>query len=358
MPVSLLQKLEELERRRDALTAEAAGAASSKDRRRLPGILRELGSLEKLVSRFRELRTVEERAAETRAILEKESDRELLALAREEAAHLAEQQRALEERLKDLLIADPEDERASVILEVRAGTGGEEAALFAGELFRMYQRHAERKGWKFEILETRTSDLGGLREGVAAIGGEGVFARLRFESGGHRVQRVPKTEAQGRIHTSAATVAILPEAEEVEVELREEELKIDTYCASGPGGQHVNKTASAVRITHLPTGTVVQCQDERSQHKNRARAMRILRSRLFERARAERDAARAETRRKRAGTGDRNERVRTYNFPQDRVTDKRVGLTLRGLPSILDGGLDPLLDRLVEKDREERLARL
>jgi peptide chain release factor 1 len=358
MPSSLVQKLEELERRRDALAEEAAALAGSPDRRRMVSVLRELGSLEKIVSRFAELRRVEERVAQARTLLEQETDGEMVALVKEELAGLAAQERTLGEHLKDLLTADPEDERDRVILEVRAGTGGEEASLFAAELFRMYQRYAEKKGWKFEVLEARTTDLGGFREAVAGIAGPGAFGRLRFESGGHRVQRVPKTESQGRIHTSAATVAVLPEVEDLELELRDEDLKIDTYCASGPGGQHVNKTASAVRITHLPTGTVAQCQDERSQHKNKARAMRILRSRLYDRARAERDAARAETRRTLTGTGERNERIRTYNFPQDRVTDHRIGFTMHGLPTVLDGNLEPLLGALLEKDREERLARL
>jgi peptide chain release factor 1 len=358
MPSSLVQKLEELERRRDALATEAASLSGAGDRRRIVPVLRELGALEKIVGRFRELRQVERRLAEAREIAEGEKDGELLALAREEAGELGSRARVLEEELRVLLTADPEDSRDRVILEVRAGTGGEEASLFAGELLRMYQRYAERKGWKFEVLDARGSDLGGVREAVAAIAGEGVYARLRFESGGHRVQRVPKTEGQGRIHTSAATVAVLPEVEELEVDLREEDLRIDTFCASGPGGQHVNKTASAVRITHVPTGTVVQCQDERSQHKNKARALRILRSRIYESAREQRDNARAEQRRSLAGSGERNERVRTYNFPQDRVTDHRIGFTGHGLPAVLDGSLDPVLDALVEKDREERLARL
>ncbi len=358
MPSSLVQKLEELERRRDALASEAAALAGSGDRRRMVSILRELGSLEKIVSRFAELRDVERRLADARAISEGEDDADLLALAREETAELTSRARGIEEELRDLLTADPEDARERVILEVRGGTGGEEACLFAGDLLRMYQRYAEKKGWKFELLDVRTTDLGGVREAVAALAGEGVYARLRFESGGHRVQRVPRTEGQGRIHTSAATVAVLPEVEDLEVDLKDEDLRIDTYCASGPGGQHVNKTASAVRITHLPTGTVVQCQDERSQHKNKARAMRILRSRLYERARESRDSARAERRRSLTGSGDRSERIRTYNFPQDRITDHRIGFTGHDLPSVLDGGLDPVLDALRDKDREERLSRL
>jgi peptide chain release factor 1 len=264
----------------------------------------------------------------------------------------------LTEDLADEMGADEAEAAASVIIEVRPGTGGDEAALFAQELFELYRRFAEARRLKFEVLEFQATDLGGLREAIFSVSGKDVFRLLKFESGGHRVQRVPETETQGRIHTSAATVAVLPEAEEVEVDIKEEDLRIDTMRAGGPGGQKVNKTESAIRITHVPSGLVVKCQDEKSQHKNRARAMRILKTRLYDLMRMERDRERAATRKSQIGTGDRSQRIRTYNFPQDRLTDHRLDFNLFGLERIMAGDLEPVIDALRSKEKAERLKQL
>lgn len=288
-----------------------------------------------------------------------EVDAEMRELAREERGELAGRLPELEHRIKLLLLPKDEADEKSAILEVRAGTGGEEAALFAANLLRMYQRYADLHGWKVEIMEARETELGGFKEVVAAVKGHGVFARLKYESGVHRVQRVPETEAGGRIHTSAATVAVLPEAEDVDIKVEEKDLRIDVFRASGAGGQHVNTTDSAVRITHLPTGLVVAQQDERSQHKNRAKAMRILRSRLYEAERSARDSERAESRKSQVGSGDRSERIRTYNFPQGRVTDHRIGLTLYKLDQIIAGeALDEVVDALISEDQAAQLAEI
>ncbi|MCP5154784.1 MAG: peptide chain release factor 1, partial [Ectothiorhodospiraceae bacterium] len=288
-----------------------------------------------------------------------DSDSELRELARQELDEASEERDRLEQQLRGLLApVDPADERG-VFLEIRAGTGGDEAALFAGDLFRMYSRYAEDQGWAVEVVSASHGEHGGYKELIARVDGRGAYSRLKFESGGHRVQRVPATESQGRIHTSACTVAVLPEADEVsEIEINPAELRIDTYRASGAGGQHVNKTDSAVRITHLPTGTVVECQDERSQHKNRARAMSLLRARLLDAERSRQAAERAGVRRGLIGSGDRSERVRTYNFPQGRVTDHRIGLTLYRLEAVMEGDLDALVDPLAAEHQAELLAAL
>ena len=284
-------------------------------------------------------------------------DVDMAALAREELQALDDRLPKLEREVALLLVAPDKDENASAILEVRAGTGGDEAALFAGDLFRMYQRYAATRGWRVEVESVSEGEMGGYKEIIASITGDGVFGRLKFESGVHRVQRVPDTETQGRIHTSAATVAVLPEAEDVEIEINDSDLRIDTYRSSGAGGQHVNKTDSAVRITHLPSGIVVT-SSEKSQHQNRAKAMKVLKARLYDQQRTALDAERAEARKSQVGSGDRSERIRTYNFPQGRVTDHRINLTLYTLPKVMEGDLDEILDALSAEDQAERLAML
>ena len=284
-------------------------------------------------------------------------DQEMAALAREELEQLNGRLPTLEREVALLLAPRDKDENASVILEVRAGTGGDEAALFAGDLFRMYQRYAAKRGWRVEVDSVSEGEMGGYKEIIASISGDGVFGKLKFESGVHRVQRVPETEAQGRIHTSAATVAVLPEPEDVEIEINENDLRIDTYRSSGAGGQHVNKTDSAVRITHLPTGIVVT-SSEKSQHQNRAKAMKVLKARLYDMQREAAATARADARRSQVGSGDRSERIRTYNFPQGRVTDHRINMTLYSLPKVMEGEVDELVDALVAEDQAARLASL
>jgi peptide chain release factor 1 len=284
-------------------------------------------------------------------------DVDMAALAREELQALDQRLPVLERDVALLLAPKDEHENASAILEVRAGTGGDEAALFAGDLFRMYQRYAASRGWRVEVESVSEGEMGGYKEIVASVTGEGVFGRLKFESGVHRVQRVPDTETQGRIHTSAATVAVLPEAEDVEIEINDADLRIDTYRSSGAGGQHVNKTDSAVRITHLPSGIVVT-SSEKSQHQNRAKAMKVLKARLYDQQRTALDAERAEARKSQVGSGDRSERIRTYNFPQGRVTDHRINLTLYNLPKVIEGDLDEIIDALIAEDQAERLAML
>jgi len=307
---------------------------------------KEHAELAPLVAAYRRYQQVQKELAESQALLKEEADEGLKALAREEISTLQEQAASLEEELKLLLLPrDPNDEK-NVLLEIRAGTGGEEAGLFAADLFRMYSRLAERHGWKVEVLSHSATGMGGLKEIIAAISGDRVYSHLKYESGVHRVQRVPVTESQGRIHTSAVTVAVLPEAQEVDVQINPEELRVDVFRSSGPGGQSVNTTDSAVRITHLPTGLVVSCQDEKSQHKNKAKAMKVLRSRLLDLAQREQQDRIARERKSQVGTGDRSERIRTYNFPQGRITDHRLGLTLYRLEAVLDGDLNELLQAL------------
>ena len=318
---------------------------------------REYAELSPVVEAIQALRAAEAEIEDLRGLAgDAEGEAEVRSLAEEEIRGLAEKIPDLEGRVRVLLLPTDEADEKNAILEVRAGTGGEEAALFAADLFRMYQRFAEGHRWRFETMGISETGIGGLKEAVARITGRGVFARLKFESGVHRVQRVPETESGGRVHTSAATVAVLPEAEEVDVKIDNNDLRIDVYRASGPGGQSVNTTDSAVRITHIPTGVVVIQQDEKSQHKNKAKAMTILRARLYEAERARRDAERAETRRLQVGSGDRSQRIRTYNFPQGRVTDHRIGLTLHKLDRTMDGDLDELVDALTAEDQAARLA--
>src|SRR5437660_2296122 len=307
------------------------------------------------VASSEEYRSVRARTAEARHILAEDTDREMRDLAQAEIDELGARQAKLEEELRGLLVPrDPNDDK-NVFLEIRAGAGGDEAGLFAAELFRMYTKYAERQRWKWEVIDSHATGVGGLKEVVALVQGRGAWSRLKFERGVHRVQRVPATESSGRIHTSTVTVAVLPEAEDVDVKVDEKDIQVDVYRSSGPGGQGVNTTDSAVRLTHLPTGLVVTCQDERSQIKNRAKALRVLKARLLERAQEEQAAAIAADRRSQAGTGERSERIRTYNFPQGRVSDHRIGLTLHKLPAVLEGDLDELIEALTAADRAERL---
>ncbi len=320
-----------------------------------PSQRKEMGALRKNLESFLAWKSVEDQIREARLLAaENASDESLVRYALDEAGKLESSRGDLEKRLEETILLADEDAGRNVILEIRAGTGGEEAALFAADLFRMYRRWTERKGYRLEILDSSTTELGGLKEVVAGISGEGIFKQLRYESGGHRVQRVPTTEQQGRIHTSAVTVAILPEAEEVDITINPADLRIDTFSAGGPGGQHVNKTQSAVRIVHIPTNTVVSCQDERSQHKNKARAMRVLRSRVYEQITSQKKRERDSARKTLIGTGERSDRIRTYNFPQSRVTDHRIDRNFN-LLTIIEGDLDDLVSTLQAHDRELRI---
>ncbi len=353
----LLEKLKEVENKYIELSRLLGDPKLMEDRARYQRYAREYASLKEIVEAYRELKKVEEEVEENRKLLE-EKDEELRALAKEEISWLEKRREGITQRLRLMLIPkDPNDER-NIILEIRAGAGGEESAIFAAELFRMYTRYAEKRGWKVEVLSASATGLDGYKEVIAMIRGRGAYSRFKYESGVHRVQRVPETESSGRIHTSTVTVAILPEAEDVEVDIRDEEIRIDTYRASGHGGQNVNKVATAVRITHLPTGMVVTCQDEKSQHKNREKAMKILRSRLYDIKLREQQEKIASERRQQVGTGERSEKIRTYNFPQNRVTDHRIGLTIYKLVEILDGELDELTDSLIAHYQTEELKRM
>jgi peptide chain release factor 1 len=316
---------------------------------------KEISSMQSLIDLAREYKTL---MGDIRAAEEMAKDPEMKSFAEEELFAAKQKMPDMEKRIKIALLPKDDADEKNAILEVRAGAGGDEAGLFAAELFRMYLRYAERRGWKYEVLSTSESGIGAYKEASASIQGKGVFARLKFESGVHRVQRVPATEAQGRIHTSTATVAVMPEAEEVDVDIKESDLKIDVYRASGAGGQHVNTTESAVRITHIPTGAVAACQDERSQHKNKASAMKMLRSKIYEAERQRKEAAYAAQRKDQVGTGDRSERIRTYNFPQGRITDHRIGLTTHNIEETMDGGkgLDELISALITDDEAAKLA--
>jgi len=354
----LIDKLRSVEARYEELNQQLALPEVVSDSKRYQKTAKAHSDLSEIVSKFREYKDLERGIAETRSMLaEVESEPDMKKMAEEELASLEARYAHCEADLKVLLLPkDPNDER-NIILEIRAGTGGEEAALFVADVFRMYTRYAEAQGWKVELMSSNSTGLGGLKEVIALIEGRGVFSKLKYESGVHRVQRVPATEASGRIHTSAITVAVLPEAEEVEVDIQANDLRVDTFCSSGPGGQSVNTTYSAVRITHIPTGLVVSCQDEKSQIKNKAKALRVLRSRLFEIEMEKQQKALADERRSMVGSGDRSERMRTYNFPQNRFTDHRIGLTLYRLDSVMNGDLSEVIDALTTHYQAERLKK-
>jgi len=351
----MFERLAEIERRYEELERQVSDPTVIANRREFARVAKERSQLEDTVACWRERQRVA-RDIEEHKELVRGKDADLRELARAELPPLEARLAELDAALKQhLLPKDPNDER-NTVLEIRAGTGGDEASLFAAQLFRMYTRYAERHGWRVEALSSSPTGLGGFKEVIALVQGRGAFSRLKFEGGVHRVQRVPVTETQGRIHTSTVTVAVLPEAEDVEVELADKDLRIDVYRSSGPGGQSVNTTDSAVRVTHLPTGLVVTCQDEKSQHKNKAKALKILRARLLERARQDQQSEIAANRKAMVGTGERSEKIRTYNFPQSRVTDHRVNLTLHTLDRVVDGDLDPLIDALVTRQQAEALA--
>jgi len=351
----IIEKLQEMEDRIDRIEADMARPEVISRMEEYKKLAREYAELREVVALFREWKKVKAELDKTNDLVLKETDSEMRELAREEAEHLGREDERLQALLKGKLLPKDQDEVRSTFLEIRAGTGGEEAALFARDLFTMYMKYAEKMRWKTEVLSMSPSDMGGFKEVVMAIEAVGAFQKLRYESGAHRVQRVPETESQGRIHTSAVTVAVLAEPEEVELKISPEDLRIDVYRSSGPGGQHVNTTDSAVRITHIPTGLVVTCQDEKSQHKNKAKALRVLRARLKEKMEEEQEQEVSDERRKQVGSGDRSERIRTYNFPQGRVTDHRIGLTLYKLEDVLAGNIDPLLDPLVAHFQAESI---
>jgi peptide chain release factor 1 len=350
-----LDKLREIETRYEDLGQKLADPSVLKDTNTFQRHAKAHADLHPIVDKYRDYRQLLQEQEGATALLEETADPEMRALAEGELKALRERQATLEQQLKEMLLPkDPAGEKG-VIMEIRAGAGGGEAALFAADLLRMYTRLAESQGWKVEMLSAHPTGIGGMKEAILAIEGKGAFQKLRYESGVHRVQRVPVTEASGRIHTSTVTVAVLPEAEEVEVQIDPKDLQIDVFRASGAGGQHVNVTDSAVRITHVPTGLVVSCQDERSQHKNKAKALKVLRARLLEQARAEQERGIADARRQQVGTGDRSERIRTYNFPQGRVTDHRIGVTLHNLSAVLEGDLTELIQALATHHEAERL---
>ncbi len=351
----MFENLQVFENRLEELDRKLYDPVTAADRELYKSLMKEYTEVKPIAAAYRAYRQCEADISEAKELLEESSDRELRDMAQEELRENTEKLKALEEQIKLLLLPkDPNDEK-NVVIEIRGGTGGEEAALFAYDLYRMYTAYAEKRGWKTEIVGLNETELGGFKEVSFLIDGEGVWSRLKFESGVHRVQRVPETETQGRIHTSAATVAVLPEAEEVEVDIDPKDLQIDTFRSSGAGGQHINKTSSAIRITHLPTGMVVECQDERSQYKNKDKAMKVLRARLLSKEQEKAHAQEAEERRSQVGSGDRSERIRTYNFPQSRVTDHRIGLTLYKLEEVIAGNLDQLIDPLIAADRAAKL---
>jgi peptide chain release factor 1 len=354
----MFEKLDKMIERYQELQTLFCDPAVMKDQQRYKELMREMAGLEEVVERYGRYKKLKSEIDSTEQLIEEGGEGELIALAREELETLQEREEEMEQELKVLLIPKDPMDLKNIIMEIRAGTGGEEAALFAADLFRMYSKYAEARRWIIEILSSHQTEIGGFKDIIFSISGKSVYERLRYESGVHRVQRVPVTEAGGRIHTSAVTVAVLPEVEQTEIAIRQEDLRIDVYRSSGPGGQSVNTTDSAVRITHLPTGLVVTCQDEKSQHKNKAKALRVLRARVFEQEEEKKHAERAAARRMQVGSGDRSERIRTYNFPQNRVTDHRINLTLYRLEEVMLGDLEEINDALKLSAREEYLKKL
>jgi len=351
----MLDRLEKIKERYDELCDLMMNPELAQDRNKYAEVAREKSGLDETILKYEEYRKVLNSIADDENILQEEADKELLEIAEEELVELKETQLSLEEEIKVLLLPKDPNDVKNAIVEVRAGTGGEEAGIFAGDLFRMYTRFAERQGWKLDVLSSNPQGIGGFKEIIFMLNGTGVYGVMKFESGVHRVQRVPKTETSGRIHTSAASVAVLPEAEDIEIQIAQNELKIDVYRSSGPGGQSVNTTDSAVRITHIPTGMVVTCQDEKSQHKNRAKALKVLNARLLEKKQQEENEKLADSRRSMVGSGDRSAKVRTYNFPQGRLTDHRIGLTLYRLDEVLDGDLMEVIEQLRLAEQTELL---
>src|SRR5947209_5540499 len=351
----MFERLDQIEARYEELTHALASPEIISDSSKYQKAAKAHSEIAPVVEKYREYKDLKKGIAESKAVLADEKDSEMRAYAQEELEKLEARVAAVEEDIKLLLLPkDPNDEK-NVILEIRAGTGGDEATLFAAEMFRMYTRYAETQRWKVEVLSTSESGVGGLKEVIAIIEGQRVYSRLKYESGVHRVQRVPQTEQQGRVHTSAVTVAVLPEAEDVDIKIDPKDLRIDTFCSSGPGGQSVNTTYSAVHITHIPTGVVVSCQDEKSQIKNREKGMRVLRSRLYEIEMEKQQSALAKERKAMVGSGDRSEKIRTYNFPQNRLTDHRIGFTIHQLEAVMDGKLQPLIDALITHYQAEKL---
>ncbi len=351
----MLDRLQSVEDRYEKLNQLLMDPDIISDSKKLREYSKEQSDLQETVEAYREYKEVREQISDTKSMLEEKLDAEMREMAKEELSELEDRQEELVARLKILLVPkDPNDDK-NVIMEIRGAAGGEEAALFAANLYRMYSKFAEVQGWKTEVMEASHTGTGGYKEIIFMINGKGAYSKLKFENGAHRVQRVPETESGGRIHTSTATVAVLPEAEEVEVEIHEKDVRVDTFTSSGPGGQSVNTTMSAVRLTHLPTGTVVSCQDEKSQIKNKEKAMKVLRARVYDKFQREAQAEYDQTRKLAVGTGDRSERIRTYNFPQNRVTDHRIGLTIQKLDQILEGKLDEIVETLIVEDQSSRL---